>query len=97
MRLNVSRSPYLDNRLWATCRVRFHSITSDPRVHVWGGVDPLSLGGSERGLPWIVLKDLCHGERILSNIEAKLSILYGRFDTQTTLSLLMMSTVLVCY
>ena len=33
----------------------------------------------------------------LSNIEAKLFILYGRFDTQTSLSLLMMLTVVVCY
>ena len=40
-------------------------------------------------------KNLCHGERILSHIEAKLFILYGRFDTQTPLSLLMMSMVLV--
>ena len=43
------------------------------------GVDPLSLGG-QRGLPWILFKNLCHGERFLSHIEAKLFILYDRFQ-----------------
>ena len=40
-------------------------------------------------------KHLCQVERILSHIEAKLFILYGRFDTQTHLSSLMMTMVLV--
>ena len=44
--LKFSRSPCLDNHLsesiktWTidTRRVGFHSITSDPRVRVWGGL-----------------------------------------------------------
>ena len=39
--------------------------------------------------------NLCHLDRILCHIEAKLFILYGRFNTLTHLSLLMMSMVLV--
>ena len=44
----------------------------------WGG------GGCREYSPVFFLKDLCHGERVLSHIEAKLFILYGRFDTQTS-------------
>ena len=49
------------------CRVGFHSITSDPRVRVWGGVEHLSLGGGGGGserTPLFFFKDLCQGERI---------------------------------
>ena len=54
-----------------------------------------SIRGSERTPLDFFLKNLCHRERIISHIEAKLFILYGRFDTLTPLSLAMMSMVLV--